>query len=195
MLGAYQYTMHHRPGSQISNADTLSRLPLVEMELHVPIPGDIHHLFDQLSSSIITTSLIRNWTGNYPVWSRVCHFVQSGWDTHSPGPEFQLYFNQRMELTAIDGCLLVGTQVVIPPAGRDTVLEQLHNMHPRINRMKVLARSYVWWPAATHSQSAELSDMSGSYPNPEKAPSPWERLHLDHAGPFLYLVIVETHLS
>ena len=142
MLGAYQYTMHHRPGSQISNADTLSRLPLVKMELYVPIPGEIHHLFDQLSSSIITTSLIRNWTGNYPVWSRVCHFVQSGRETHSPGLEFQLYFNQRTELTVIDGCLLVGTQVVIPPTGCDTVLAQLHNIHPKINRMKALARSY-----------------------------------------------------
>ena len=25
-------------------------------------------------------------------------------------------------------------------------MEELHNMHPGVSKMKVLARSYIWWP-------------------------------------------------
>ena len=34
---------------------------------------------------------------------------------------------------------------MISPQGRAIVLEQLHGTHPGTNRMKRLARSYVWW--------------------------------------------------
>ena len=42
--------------------------------------------------------------------------------------------------------VLWGNQVTIPPQLRDQVLEELHQAHPGICRMKALARSYVWWP-------------------------------------------------
>ena len=45
-----------------------------------------------------------------------------------------------------DGCVLWGSRVVIPTALRRKVLEELHLAHTGINRMKCLARSYVWWP-------------------------------------------------
>ena len=241
MLGAYKYTTWHQPGSQMSNADALSRLPLAEMELHVPIPGDIHHLFDQLSSSIITASHIRNWTGKDPVLSRVWHFVQSGWDTHSPGPEFQPYFNWRMELTVVDNCslclistyclfcsvisalhwqrliwlvktqvpcILVGAWVIISPTGCDIILEQLHDIHPGINKMKALARLYVWWPGLDTAITAKVQSCQicqESCPNLEKAPlHPWEcwaksplgKITFGPCRPFfrkLYLVVMDTH--
>ena len=36
--------------------------------------------------------------------------------------------------------------VVVPPLGRAPILKLLHEGHPGISRMKVLARSVVWWP-------------------------------------------------
>ncbi len=45
-----------------------------------------------------------------------------------------------------DGCILWGSRVVVPQQGRETVLEELHEGHPGIARMKALARSFVWWP-------------------------------------------------
>ena len=38
-------------------------------------------------------------------------------------------------------------RVVIPPQCRDEVMQELHQAHPGINRIKSFARSYVWWPS------------------------------------------------
>jgi len=35
---------------------------------------------------------------------------------------------------------------VIPAEGHEKMLDQLHQGHPGISRMKSLARSYCWWP-------------------------------------------------
>ena len=46
----------------------------------------------------------------------------------------------------MDGCILWGAQVVVPPPGRKAVLEELHETHLGANKMKALARGYIWWP-------------------------------------------------
>ena len=130
----------------MANADALSRLPLNECASSVPLPGDIHLLLQQLSTSIVMATQIKTWTDRDLVLSRVRRFVQSGWIKESPEPDLQLYFNRRNELSVVDGCVLWGARVVIPVAGRYVILDQLHDTHPGISRMKSLARSYVWWP-------------------------------------------------
>ena len=40
----------------------------------------------------------------------------------------------------------MGNNVVIPFQLREKILIELHENHPGIVRMKVLACSYVWWP-------------------------------------------------
>ena len=207
MLGAYRYSIQHRAGSKLGNADALSRLPLSEVEAQVPIPGDVHLLFDQLSSSIVTSSQIRSWSDKDPTLSRVRQFILSGWNVSSPEPELQPYFSRRDELSVIDGCILWGARVVIPTAGRSAVIEQLHDTHPGINRMKSLARSYVWWPGLDSDIAAKVRECricQEDRPNPPRAPlhpwewpsSPWSRLHIDHAGPFmgkLFLIVIDAH--
>ena len=42
--------------------------------------------------------------------------------------------------------LLWGTRVIVPDKFHATVLDELHDTHPGIVRMKSLSRSYVWWP-------------------------------------------------
>ena len=206
-LGAYQYSICHRSGSSMANADALSRLPLSDTESFVPVPGDVHLLFDVLSTSIVTASHIKEWTDKDPVLSRVRRFVLSGWSNVSFDPQLQPFYNRREELSVVDGVILWGARVIIPAAGRDIILEQLHDTHPGISRMKALARSYVWWPGLDSDITTKVHHCricQEDRPNPPKAPlhpwdwptRPWARLHIDHAGPFmgkLYLIVVDAY--
>ena len=64
-------------------------------------------------------------------------------DLHTRLQPYQL---RKEELNVHDGCVLLGSQVVIPEALKSRMLEQLHQGHPGITRMKALTRSFVWWP-------------------------------------------------
>jgi hypothetical protein len=48
---AYEYDLTYRPGSQNSNADSLSRLPLPDVPSSTPIPGDIINLLEYINAS------------------------------------------------------------------------------------------------------------------------------------------------
>ena len=97
--------------------------------------------------------------------------------------------------------------VIVPPPGRDRVIQELHETHPGIARMRSLARSYVWWPNMDADLEAKVrtcTEFQSSRPPPASAPlhpwewpqKPWSRLHLDYAGLFLnrmFLVLVDAH--
>ena len=55
-LSAYDYSIQYKPGTQMSNADAFSRLPLPSTIDHVPTPGNILLLFSQLSKQIVHVS-------------------------------------------------------------------------------------------------------------------------------------------
>ena len=117
------------------------------------------------------------------------------------------YQQRKNELSVLDGCLLWGARVIIPPQGRQQVLAELHESHPGINKMKGLARGYVWWP----NMDKEIEDVvkqcdtcQSSRFLPPVAPlhpwewpqEPWSRLHIDFAGPFMghmFLVLIDAH--
>ena len=79
-LAAYQYTIKHKPGTSMSYADALSRLPLKcnFTDSQVPLPGDLCHLLNHLDQSIVTASQIKVWTNKDPLLSRVRKLVQNG---------------------------------------------------------------------------------------------------------------------
>lgn len=100
-----------------------------------------------------------------------------------------------------------GSRAVIPPPGRDLILNELYETHPGTSKMKALARSYIWWPGmdmAIEQTVKSCQTCQESRPAPAVAPlhpwewpsQPWSRLHLDFAGAFLghmYLVFVDAH--
>ena len=112
-----------------------------------------------------------------------------------------------MELSTQAGCLLWGNRVIVPPPGRQLILDELHAGHPGVSRMKSLARMFVWWPRLDSEQLFTLSstsDCQGNHPSPPTAPfqpwkwpmRPWARVHLDYASPFLgrmFLIAIDAH--
>ena len=61
-LGACNYHIEYKAGSDHSNADMLSRLPLPNSPADVPIPGEIILLMDMLHSLPVTAKQISRWT-------------------------------------------------------------------------------------------------------------------------------------
>ena len=100
-----------------------------------------------------------------------------------------------------------GSQVVIPSQGRERILEELHQCHPGVNRMKGLARGYVWWPALDRDIEKMIlycHTYQSNQRSPSKAPlHPWEWpkdprrcLHIDYMGPYknrVFLVVTDVH--
>ena len=85
------------------------------------------------------------WTQRDKTLSQVLQYVQKGWPTEGD-TELEPYSSRRNELSSYEGCILWGNQVVVPPPGREAIIQQLHGGHTGITRMKALAQMYVWWP-------------------------------------------------
>ena len=71
---AYEYTIKHKPGKQLANADALSRLPLSHYPETVPIP-DVHLVMQHLNFTPVTAADIKQWTDKDPTLARVRQFV------------------------------------------------------------------------------------------------------------------------
>ena len=144
-LDAYDYNINYKPGKDQINADLLSRLPLPEAPREVPVPADTILLMDYLQASPITASQIKTWTDRDPVLTKLRKMLLQGWQSTND-QALKPFQSRKDELSVQDGCILWGSRVLIPPPGRQKVIDELHAGHPGISRMKSLARSYVWWP-------------------------------------------------
>ena len=96
-------------------------------------------LAEHLNESPVTASDIRVWTQQDVKLARVLQHIQQGWPNNGD-PKLEPYSSRRLELSCFDGCIVWGTRIVIPLPGREAVLQELHEGHPGITRMKSLAR-------------------------------------------------------
>ena len=94
----------------------------------------------------VTSQMIKKETQVDPVLSKVYNYIISGWPS-VVDPTLVPFKTKRDELSTRQGCILWGARVIVPPSLQEKVLQELHDTHPGISRMKALARSYVWWPS------------------------------------------------
>ena len=160
-LSAYEeYTITYRPGKDQGHADALSRLPLPQTPTVVPVPGNLLLLQEHLDTvSSVTARQIRAWTDKDTVLAQVRRFVLHGWPSQELKGGLQQYWRRKEELSVLDGCVLWGARVVVPPPGREQVVQELHETHPGIAQMKGLARSYVWWPSMDADLEAKVQAL------------------------------------
>ena len=140
-LSAYQY----KTGKSLCNTDALSRPPRPVTTNSDKLPGDLVHLIDHSSTTAVNAEAIKDWTSKDPVLSQVRRYVMVGWPDNV-STDLKPYQSRSTELSTLDGCVLWGARVIVPPQGRALVLDELHETHPGCTRMKALARSYIWWP-------------------------------------------------
>ena len=206
LLSAYDYKLEYRPGPLNANADALSRLPLEALEGDVSQSCVGVHMMELLSSPV-TEEEVRKETSNDPILSVVRGNVLHGWAMKAVADNIKPFFKIKDELTVDSDCVLWGNRVIIPEKLRETILSELHDVHPGVTRMKALARSFVWWPGMDKdiellvknchtccvNQSSPVSAPVHPWENPKQ---PWERLHLDFAGPYMgkmFLILVDAY--
>ncbi len=204
MMQAYEYTIVYKPGKEHANTDALSRCSVPDMALETD-SEDRKLLLEDIP--LVTAENVRPWTAKDPILARVRQVLLMGGVFQKESPEFKLYAARQTELSVQDGCILWGARVIVPLQGRKDVLQQLHQCHPGISRMKALARSYFWWPKLDDDIEALAKSCSKCQEHrkalaiaplhpwewPEKL---WKRIHIDYAGPFLghmFLILIDAH--
>ena len=122
-------------------------------------------------------------------------YVLQGWPSTVRDAELQPYYCRRDELSVDAGCVLLESRLIVPPQGREEVMNVLHDSHRGIVRMKGIARSHTWWPkidAALEERVRSCHVCQTHRKMPAPAPlhpwgwpsRPWSRIHIDYAGPF-----------
>ena len=202
ILAAYDYELEYRNTTAHSDADLMSRLPLPQT--WEPTSENTEAYFFDVTA--IDGEEVAKETAKDPVLSRVMRYVQHGWPSGSTDARLQPYKSRKDELSVDQGCVLWGIRVIIPESLQKSVLQELHETHQGIVKMKCFARSYVWWPGldgqieklvATCDVCQEMRpDPPRSQLHPWSYPTvPWSRVHIDFAGNpgAMYLVIVDAY--
>ena len=201
ILSAYHYDIEFRPTAQHANADGLSRLPLAGFPQADTSPEVTLFNISQMEALPVTVRQLRAATGADPLLSKVFRYTRTAWPQNVPSC-LRPFYDRQTELTVEEGCVLWGFRVVIPQCLREKLLHELHHDHPGMTKMKSVARSYMWWPGldcdienlAKSCQSCQAVKRAPPVAplHPWVWPSrPWQRVHLDFAGPFqnLYFLV------
>ena len=93
-LASFEYTLEFCSTFQQSNADALSRLPLPEKHIEVPVPAELVLLIQHLENATITVQKIRNWTLHDPVLARVSNYIKVGWPKYVRDGEVKQFWQR-----------------------------------------------------------------------------------------------------
>jgi hypothetical protein len=206
-LSGYIYDIVYRKSSSHGNADALSRLPLHNSTC-TDSEGDTN-VRAVMEENPITSKVVRFRSSRDKTLCLVMKYIRQGWPSKQQQvpEEVRPYFHHRAEYSINQGIILWGLRVVVPACLQSSVLSQLHDTHPGVVRMKSLARQHVWWPGidqGIEQVAKSCVDCAAHRQNPAVAPlhpwsfpeQPWQRIHMDLAGPFLnsmWLIVVDAH--
>lgn len=202
LLAAYRYTWQYRKGQSVANADALSRIPLKNAR----DASDYVQFFSAAQNLPLSADSIRKETQKDAALSKVLLYTRSGWPSKVTDEMLAPYFNRRHELSIEHDCVTWRNRVVVPCSLQGAVLRLLHEGHPGATRMKMLARSHVWWPGQTESIEQTVKECETCQLTQNAAPRlpitswewptrRWQRIHLDFAysNPNWLLVLVDAY--
>ena len=143
----------------------------------------------QINTLPVSACLVQRVTQRDAILSKVYFYIKNGWPA-KVDKEIQPYFLLKEELSIEGNCVLRGIRVVVPKKLQKQVLEELHATHPGMQRMKLVARSFVWWPQIDNDIEAltrSCQSCKRAKQGPPKAPlqpwiwpsKPWTQLHID----------------
>lgn len=207
-LSGFRYKIQHVKSEANANCDALSRLPIDDNTKL--IDSDFSHVnFFEEGIVVFDCKILAEESKKDELIFTTIKRVLGNWPNNMKemsSDEKSLY-NKRQELTTEKGCLFWGLRAVIPESMRDLMLRELHATHLGIVKIKMFARSYIWWPNIDRDIENYVKDCKiclinlkkppftplTTWPWPDKA---WSRIHCDFAGPFygnMYLIVVDAH--
>ena len=103
MLSAYQYFIVYNTVKLLANADALNLFLIPATTFSDCLPGELVQLINHLETNLRRILVMK------------C--VLSGWPSEKLDHECQPYLSRQQELSVMDGCLLWGSRLIIPPPG------------------------------------------------------------------------------
>ncbi|XP_063915685.1 uncharacterized protein K02A2.6-like [Zophobas morio] len=197
----FDFQIEHIKGRDNAVADCLSRLPLDKQFTVDEV--EYNSIYFSNVDIPIDNTMVKEETANDAILTKVIEFVRSGWPNEID-ENYRPFYNRKLDLHVVNGCLLFGDRIVIPTTMREIVKNELHSTHEGIVRMKAMARSFLWFPGVDKeieqickSCKACLSVTSHppkTYVSWPESSNPFELVHMDFFT-FLqrqYLIIVDS---
>lgn len=211
-LSNFDFNVVHKTSKENANADYLSRImPKVTKTCKINShdgSGDDRDGFDnfiigQINQLPLTAESIARETKKDEHLGKILQILESGGCVARAG-----YKSPEINYKLSSGCLTFEHRIVIPPKWRNDVLGELHRAHLGVVKMKGIARSFVYWPGIDKdiegiAKNCELCAKYSNVPTKfkdhhwEYPKAPWERVHIDYAGPFegMMLLIITDAFS
>lgn len=200
-LSHFNFDVKFKPTKLNANADYCSRVPLPfkvnsvntsrNQAEETEYDSFDHFIINQVQQLPIRAEIIAREVAKDPHLGSILRLLHSGQDLRRNG-----FKSPEAEYKLASNCLVFEHRIVVPPKFRKDILRDLHAAHLGIVKMKALARSFVFWPgidgdiehlAKSCSECAKYAhappkfrDHHWEYPS-----GPWERIHIDYAGPFM----------
>lgn len=198
MLQAFNFDIKYRKSAEHGNADGFSRLPIQETSAGNYDTIDIFQV-ENLETLPVTAKIIREETSNDKMLTNIRKALVEGKSLKPLG------YNDG-EFALQDNIIFKRERVVIPETLRTKVLRELHSGHFGTVRMKQLSRNFCWWANIDKdieeiTKNCEACTRFSNNPSKTKhhweaASAPFERIHIDFAGPFMghmFFVLVDAY--
>ena len=129
LLSGFNYQIEYINPRRLTNADSLSRLPLTEPDRQDTIDGeDVFHM-SQIEHLAVTSDVIQREIRRDNVLARIHDPVTNGWKDTDTYEMLKPLYSPRKEITLYQGCLLWGIRVIVPIELRKQILNMLHESH------------------------------------------------------------------
>ena len=153
----WHFQIIHLPGKTNFAADATSRHPSPSGEISSISIADQNEAIlvagirrETEDISTIPWARIVKETQNDSTMKDLLRIVERGFSKNDRSlPHIAPYWQYREALYALEGVIMYEDRVIIPPALRKIVLENLHAAHQGVSSMEVRARTIVFWPGMT----------------------------------------------
>jgi hypothetical protein len=173
-LQGFSYDIQYRKSTDHANADCMSRLPAeTACEDFIDEPSVIQ--INQINTLPITRSELAAETCVDPETAPLLRALLG-----TANPEDVKFDIDLRKLTVEQACILYGIRVFVPTKFCERVLQELHFGHMGTTKMKMLARSYAYWPhidADIEEVTKQCVPCAKNMKNVRSQIHPWHQAH------------------